>query len=878
MNLRFTYILFGLFVAVLLVVAGVQLLGPSSEKDSEWALPELHKKGDEIKSSEIDTLIIERHSPKEETLVFTRGSEGWEMQKPHQLRVDNFAVQRVVDQIVGARREKSEMSTDLAFYKLESPAQVVTLRKGDQQWQLKLGKQSSESSTAVAYILDSARPKQPMAVKKSDLDSLHRSVNEFRSHELLGGSSTDAVALTLAAPKQDPVVLQKGTDSKAWHFEKPPYGAADFEGEPSPTGAGGDPLARPVTGVRKLLDDAGAIRVENEADFVAEDVSDADLADKYGLKTGEPETLRIEMKRTPRALAKTDGENTQPKTDVLLIGKKVEEKKEEKKDDKKPEDKKLEVTTEYYYARLENEKNVVKVPVKKVEPMLQFLKNPGELRDKNLVHLISDSVDAIDLKNESGVLKLRRDPSRVWKLYRGDNVQPADGPTVQRLIDEINSKASAGVKIFPDPNAKEADLGLDKPDLPYLALWQDGIAKDDKKDEKKDDKKEEKKDDKGDKKDDKKEGEAKKPEESTPKLKSDKPTVKIVFGKRDRDKGLVYVRRETSDGSSVVAISDAWVDKVGVGPLAFLDRKIPSFGEDMPGLPPGFGDPAKGVKELVLTRGGSATRLEQVKKEGAAAEWKFQEPESLKDRPASASGVTGILTALKGLSALKLVVEKPTDADLELYGLKTPQVEAKVVVEGKDNKTDEFVYKFGKETEDKTGVFAMTNKRDIVFVTDKAILDRFKAELRDLTVLHFEPSKLKSLKLTGWVRNNKTDEVELERKAGGIWTYLVPPELKVDSGRAQSFVDSIRDLQATSFVPKDSVKPEVARLDPKDGALLIEITLDGEMKPLQLTIGGLDAENKHFFARSSQQGDDLFLLPREKFDAVKGDAEYFRQK
>src|SRR5262249_50084796 len=57
-------------------------------------------------------------------------------------------------------------------------------------------------------------------------------------------------------------------------------------------------------------------------DFVAENVSDKDLAEKYGLETGKPATLRIAVKRSTGTVLGED--KTKPTAfDALLIGKKV---------------------------------------------------------------------------------------------------------------------------------------------------------------------------------------------------------------------------------------------------------------------------------------------------------------------------------------------------------------------------------------------------------------------------------------------------------------------------------------------------------------------------------------------------------------------------
>ena len=104
---------------------------------------------------------------------------------------------------------------------------------------------------------------------------------------------------------------------------------------------------------------------------------------------------------------------------------------------------------------------------------------------------------------------------------------------------------------------------------------------------------------------------------------------------------------------------------------------------------------------------------------------------------------------MHSLQAEKLVAEKPAADDLERYGLSTPQDKATVTVT-KDKKSDDHTYLFGKETEDKTGVYAKQGDRDLVFVVRKSTLEALHGDLLDPTVFTFDAAKVRGLKLTGW--------------------------------------------------------------------------------------------------------------------------------
>src|SRR5258708_38037114 len=103
-----------------------------------------------------------------------------------------------------------------------------------------------------------------------------------------------------------------------------------------------------------------------------------------------------------------------------------------------------------------------------------------------------------------------------------------------------------------------------------------------------------------------------------------------------------------------------------------------------------------------------------------------------------------MLNNIKLMRALRLAAENAPESDLEpLYGLKNPEVEIRLLATGKDNKPVEYVYSFGKETADKSGVFARSNKSNLIFVVNKTTVELFKADLRDPTVLSFQPSTVR---------------------------------------------------------------------------------------------------------------------------------------
>jgi hypothetical protein len=851
MNLKTTYILFGVFAVVLAVFGLTQYLGLKSPKDkTAWVFHSLNDTKNPLRAADIESATIERTGAKPIKLVFYRTEQGWRLREPP-VRIDGYQVDRVIDQVMRARKE-SDLPGGLTQFGLDAPSTVVTLTKkgGEREWTLNLGRESETGSESdkVVYVTSSDRPNEPIAVRRMDLDTLFKSLNDFRSKSLAAESAFDIQSIKFKEPKHDEVALEKSKDNR-WRFDKPAFGEADYDGESPVPGADAN-APKPITGVKDLLQAVVDIRVESDDDFGAVGVADADLTDK-GLDSDKPELLRIEVERQPGFGAK---EGAEPTHDVLLIGKKVDEKGEKR------------------YARLENERNIVKVSAKKVEAVTKVLENPALLRNRDLVQIDKAHVDAIDIRpNEHDLVKLRRAAGGQWKLYDSGKAREANEPSITGLLTELEKKRQ--VKDFPEATKTDADLGLDKPTA-TISLWVDGIKKEEKKDEKlKDEKNEVKqdgkaKDEKKDEKKDAKPEEAKKEEKKDlsdePTLKEEKPTVKLAFGKREKD--VVYVRREVASETTRLTVPATLLDKASEGKLAYLDRKLPSFG---------FG---ADLTKVVLARGGESYEIEKTKDEKSATVWKLKQPKELAGRTAELSKVDDLIGKLRDLQAEKLVSEKATDAEMDRFGLKSPSVKATLRELKADKKTEDHVYLFGKETDDKVGVYGKQGDRDTVFVVKKDVLEALQADLRDPTVLSFDPAKVKGLKLVGWKEILSSPlTLDLERKAAQEWVAKSPADFKLDSARVESFLAGLNNLKAVRFVGrKSAAKPEY-KLEPKEGAFEVTITSDGEKESMVLTIGGLSG-NEGYFATSNKFPDEVFLLPKNHFESAKSKPAYFSKE
>ncbi len=502
------------------------------------------------------------------------------------------------------------------------------------------------------------------------------------------------------------------------------------------------------------------------------------------------------------------------------------------------------------------------VTAKSLEPILKVIEDPASLRNRDLVQddRMEMSADAIDIQNAAGLIKLRK-PQLTWEVFGGEGAgRKADDSTIQGptgLLAALHAKHQVE---FP-ASIKEADMGLAKPEA-TVSLWIDGLDRTPKPAEKKEDKKEDQTDKKDEKKDEKKE-EKKESKETEPKLKSDKPAVKLSFGKRDKlgGKDVVYVRREAGDETSILAVPANVLDKVSQKSLAYLDRTLPTFALN--------GD----VIKVVIERGGQTFEIEKEVKEPADKEkkplagptWTIKKPADLAGRPADHFMVSSIINGLRTLRAEQLETEKASEADLDKFGLKSPKLKAILTVQDKDKKTEEWTYLFGKE--EKGGVYAKQSKQDTVFLISPTVLKPLEDELLDPTVFHFDPSKVKEVKVEGWKKaQGFAVTLDVVRKDSQSWTVKSPPDFDLDDAQVNAFLADLANLRAQRFVVrKGGARPE-HELDEKIRSLLITLTIDGEKASLTLTLGKLDPNEKAYYAQSSSLPGDVFLLPQFIFE------------
>ncbi len=717
MSFRSTTFLFGLLLGMLWLF-GLTVSYKKTAVDASVLLPTLEGSPD----TEIDSITIQRRvagKPPEE-LQFTKNEKDindkdvWTLKVPgvqKSVKVESFRVEQIIRQIKEARRsDEAEVSDKLATVNLDPPATVVTLRgkvkgKKEQEWKFYMGKESADQ--AFVFVNSSDRPNKVYAMTKSNIDSvLFKDPNHLRARRLFEFTDTAAQTIDVKEGAAE-LDLKKGDDS-TWRFEKPAFGAAEFEGPPAPKDLA--PGAKtPEGGVKGLLASIGTIRVDSEDDFVP--ISDEKLA-KFGLEEGK-ESLRIAV-----GTLKDKGDKKEIVKEFIAIGARVEN---------KPQ----------VYARMVGDEGVFKLNSKLLEPIKVVVENPGSLRSTDVVSLDPKKVDAVTEVHGKDNITLLHPDGKPWEIeINSSKAQKANQAAATAFVEALQGKRGI-VKFYDGDDFKKLDAELKTPSA-VVTLFTDAL-KESKKDAKKDAPK------KDEKKDEKKDDAVRLPKDA-------KPALTLTFGAADKD--TVNVHREAADGTkSRFAISRALFDKIVPADLtlAFLDTALPELATDE-------------IDRVVVSR--DKDKLDFEKGWGEhARRWFFKEGEEPPGKNATdAAKTTALVQPLSALHVQKWLRKIDPKEDLSKLGLAKPALEitfyikkdrpvaaaslmgllatptewrgllAEAVIRA--NRTgapaEKVVLKVGKETEDRGAFYAERTDSAMLFTVPAELVRSLReADLRD---------------------------------------------------------------------------------------------------------------------------------------------------
>jgi hypothetical protein len=810
MNFRTTYILFAAVAVLLVVFILVMTFGSRGDAD-EFVLRPFHeeaRKEDEVAKlqKEFDHVEIERLQPAEPPLVFKReGAGAWKLTAPYPARIDANIVNDIIRDLTTARLDRTADMGKLDQLGLANPSAAVTLKRGSKSYRIVLGKMTIGGDDATIYVLADDRGKEPIAIRRSSLRNLFRSDDQ--------GKTAAGDALKSVADFRPRSMLADGSFTP-WdivNLVRLKDGAKELVLQKNPQGAW--MFIKP--------EGYGAVDPEGEPVGPATE----NLAGLKPLLTalanwrlpGRGDMIEGVTDLSPyglepgKELMHVELHRAGGIVEVVRIGKKTEEKGEK------------------VFAAIEGERFVVKLESKAVEPVRRLLADPVVMRDRNLVQFSAPSVDAVNIRvrNQPFLeLRLIGDPPQ-WRVYEegSDEAELANNATVTQLLEAITKRRQ--VKDFPDSAATlDAKYGLNDPDV-QISIWQSGIDI-----EKKDDKTLDKND-----------APLKKP-----RLKGD-PTIRLNFGRKEKD--YVFARRFTGAASTVVTLPESLLAAISRPSNDYVELQMPSF------------DSLKTTK-LIFPRG--AVRYEIEKTPGETSNtWKFAAPPELKGRLADAVRMGQIILNLSNMQAASLVTKKPTDADLQKFGLKPAKAEVTVHVA---SETPPRVFSLGIEKEG--ALYMRVSPKERVYLVSKHTVEALlSGELEDPTLVRFDIAKLRSLKLNGWKNIvGSPTTLTLDRASPGSWSVRDKPEYKVDPLLAEQFAVTLSQLRCDRFVKRAGGPDAEHQLDVNQNALTVEITLEGQKDSITAAFGGFDKDGKMQYATSSQLTGTVMALPKERLAKI----------
>src|SRR5262249_37418062 len=160
--------------------------------------------------------------------------------------------------------------------------------------------------------------------------------------------------------------------------------------------------------------------------------------------------------------------------------------------------------------------------------------------------------------------------------------------------------------------------------------------------------------------------------------------------------------------------------------------------------------------------------------------------------------------------------------------------------------------------------YARIQEQPLVFTVLKAEVSRIIGrELRDLAVLKFDSTKATGLKLRGW---KVPITLELEKK-DGKWVNKQDAASDIDSGKVATFLAQLSGLRADRIV---SDRPDLEKQEfdanAKKGDLHIEVTFEGEQKPVKLYVGKTEGDGT--LVTTDLKAGTVYSVRRALFDGA----------
>lgn len=156
---------------------------------------------------------------------------GWWLVEPMSARADSAAVDQLVQALTGLEKKRTLEDADLQEVGLEAPRGTVTLRAGDRTWTLGVGVDVPASNDVLVSLADGEGgedgPAGVYVTGAGFVDQLGREPGAWRDRDLFPAAQGAVERVTLQAPGQAPVVLER-RGARFW-IEEPIADLADAD-------------------------------------------------------------------------------------------------------------------------------------------------------------------------------------------------------------------------------------------------------------------------------------------------------------------------------------------------------------------------------------------------------------------------------------------------------------------------------------------------------------------------------------------------------------------------------------------------------------------------------------------------------------------------
>lgn len=232
------------------------------------------------------------------------------------------------------------------------------------------------------------------------------------------------------------------------------------------------------------------------------------------------------------------------------------------------------------------------------------------------------------------------------------------------------------------------------------------------------------------------------------------------------------------------------------------------------------------------------------------AHWYLTEPLS---GPGDDQKYRDMVRYLTDLRQLRLVDEHP--ATLAPFGLTPPTVE--VQVQRRDQNTP-LVLRLGEKNPTGSGFYAQVEGQTAIYLVSTAAKDMLDAslfDLRDKTVLAFEPAAVQEVQI---IDDNATT-IQVQRQDAAHWQLTVPVHAAADEKQVQALLRHLHEAKVQAFVAEEATELEPYGLHTPMRRLVLTLTPEGTTKTLWL--GKADPERQGLYARRDK-ATQVLLLPQ----------------